>query len=158
VPIRSRGCEKTPQFAPSAVAGGDTPGVTIEPANDAGPIWPSGDEDFQRLDERVTSCPVGNVQRAVRCLSYREREPDRLQVRVAIRPSLEGVCDASADEDEETVRVRVYLCYPEGSLEPPDPEYMNCPVHIYLDKPLGDRKVVDALTGETLTVFVPNWE
>jgi hypothetical protein len=134
--------------------------MTMKSAGGRSPARSSENEDYRRVGERATSCPAGNAQRAVRCLSYREREPLRLQVRVAIRPSIEGVCDAFAeeDEDERTVRVRVFLCHPKGEAEGPDREYLDCPVHVYLDKPLGGRKVIDALTGKPLSVFVPDWE
>ena len=34
---------------------------------------------------------------------------------------------------------------------------VNCPVHVYLDRPLEGRQVVDVETGAALPLFVPSW-
>ena len=75
--------------------------------------WPAewaDDEHAAWLDKWAPKCPIGNPQRAFACLAYREREPGRLQLRVAVLPGTEGVCDVIVHEDEDTVYVRVILC------------------------------------------------
>jgi hypothetical protein len=68
----------------------------------------------------------------------------------------EGICDVIVVEDEETVTVRVLVCYEdEGSA--PRGDRVDCPVGVGLDRPLGGRTVVDCDTGEPLPLFVPPW-
>jgi hypothetical protein len=69
-----------------------------------------------------------------------EREPGRLQLRAALRGH-EGVCSVLYEEDEEAVTVLILVC---GEDEPSG-DWVNCPVHIYLDTPLGDRTVRDVV-------------
>ena len=80
-------------------------------------------------------CPIGNPQRPAMLVGYREREPGRLQLRAVMRGSTEGVCDAIVEEDENGVRVRVLLCWESGDAHWQDRDYVNCPVHVYLDTP-----------------------
>ena len=61
------------------------------------------------------------------------------------------------DEHEETVHVRVLMCYPPDAWCEKDDDWLNCPVHVYLDGPLNDRAVIDIDTGEALPLFVPGW-
>ena len=35
---------------------------------------------------------------------------------------------------------------------------MDCPVHAYLDQPLGDREVIDVDTQKPLPLYAPRWE
>ena len=103
----------------------------------------------------MSPCPIGLPQRQVLCLAYREREPGRLQLRVEMSLD-EGICDAIAEECDDRVFVRVMMCYdPNEPRE--DDTLMNCPVHVYLEQPLGDRKVIDAATGDELPLHVPTW-
>lgn len=37
------------------------------------------------------------------------------------------------------------------------PGYMDCPVRVWLDQPLGDRAVIDLDTDEELPLFVPEY-
>jgi len=115
------------------------------------------DDEHARWLERWTSpCPDGRPQRVATCLGYREREAGRVQLRVALRGS-EGVCDAIVEEDEENVVVRLLVCCDENSFEEDeDHEYVNCPIHVYLQKPLGDRSVIDVETDRPVPLFVPN--
>jgi hypothetical protein len=63
------------------------------------------DDDHARWRDRWTSpCPEGQPQRVGICLGHREREPGRLQLRVALCGG-EGVCDVIIEEDEDTVRL-----------------------------------------------------
>ena len=125
--------------------------------------WPSADYDdddehARWLDRWTSPCPDGHPQRVAACLGYREREPGRLQLRVALGGCDNGVCDVIVEEDEDAVRVRLLVCYDEDRLEDgEDREYTNCPVHVYLDKPLAGRTVIDVETDEPVPLFVPSW-
>jgi hypothetical protein len=61
------------------------------------------------------------------------------------------------EEDEETVHVRVLLCWPDSADHWNDREYWNCGVHAYLDKPLNGRKVIWVDGEVELPLFVPDW-
>jgi hypothetical protein len=116
------------------------------------------DEHAKWLERWTSACPDGRPQRVARCLGYREREPRRLQLRVALGGSDGGVCDVIVEEHEETVRVRLLVCYDEADFIPyKDREYMNCPVHVYLEQPLGERTVVDVETDQPVPLFVSEW-
>lgn len=101
-------------------------------------------------------CPLGNPQRVAQCLAFREREPGRLQLRVAVMPGSEGICDAIVDETAHAVYVRVILCYHENKPSR-DEDSLNCPVHVYLEQPLNGRTVIDVDTEQALPLFVPSW-
>jgi hypothetical protein len=60
-------------------------------------------------------------------------------------------------EDEDAVEVRVILCYEEPDDEPVDNEFTDCPVHVYLEKPLNGRRVVEVQSAQDLPLFVPRW-
>lgn len=107
-------------------------------------------------DDEETSCPDGDPQRPGICLGYREREPGRLQLRVALGGEDKGVCKADVEEDDEAIRVRLFICY--DRFGDHDREYLNCPVHVYLDEPLGDRRVIDLVTGRELPLCGPRFE
>jgi hypothetical protein len=123
--------------------------------------WPAvwaDDEHAAWLDKWAPKCPIGNPQRVRECQAYREREPGRLQLRVAVLPATEGVCDVIVEEDEDTVRVRVLLCYEDHDDREEEREYWNCPVHAYLESPLNGRTVIDVQTDRALPLFVPSWK
>lgn len=104
------------------------------------------------LDQWAPACPIGNPQRACTCVGYRERDPGRLQLRVIVHPRTEGACKAIVEENDDEIRVRVLVCYQEVD----EDEYMNCPIHVYLEKPLNARAVIDVDSGEVLPLFVPS--
>jgi hypothetical protein len=110
------------------------------------------------LEKWAPECPIGNPQRLRRCVGYREREPGRLQLRVPLGGA-EGVCDVIVAEDEESVTVRVLICYEDDDGEDAgvNAEYVSCPVHVYLAQPLEGRAVVDLDSGEALPLFIPSW-
>ena len=121
--------------------------------------WPAewaDDEHAAWLDKWAPKCPIGNPQRACACLAYREREPGRLQLRVAVLPGTEGVCDVIVHEDEDTVYVWVILCYEETDQDDEERECWDCPVHAYLDQPLNGRTVIDVQTDQALPLFLPS--
>jgi hypothetical protein len=80
------------------------------------------------------------------CLGFREREPGRLQLRVGLFDG-EGVCDVELQETDELVAVELFVCG-----DATDRTHIcDCPVHVYLDKPLDERPVIDLTTGRTVT-------
>jgi hypothetical protein len=113
------------------------------------------DEHAAWMQKWAPRCPLGNPSFPRKIIACREREPGRLQLRVALSVE-EGICEVVVEEDEKTVRVRALICYDED--DPPGRrEFVNCPVHVYLDRPLKDREVVDVQTGAVLPLFVPSW-
>jgi hypothetical protein len=54
------------------------------------------------------------------------------------------------------VYVRVILCYDEAT-QGPNVDYTDCPTHVYLEQPLGERAVIDAFTGGQVPPFAPDW-
>jgi hypothetical protein len=67
-----------------------------------------------------------------------------------------GICQAIVEEDEATVRVRLLVCMDLD--RDADREYMNCPVHVYLDQPLGEGRVIDVETELEAPLFVSTWD
>ena len=127
------------------------------------PPFDAEDWSAERWDEEDyaawtrSTCPAGRPQRAERCLGHRELVPHGLQLRVLLSGD-EGVCDVSVEEDEDAVRVRVHVCYSvPRSKDGVDRAHRNCPVHLYLNEPLGDRTVIDLETGRAVPLFVPYW-
>lgn len=128
--------------------------------------WPGDDppEEFdweahaEWCDTWAPRCPLRNPQRPATLTGYREREPGRLQLRAVLRARTEGVCDVIVEEDEETVRVRVVLCWENWDDHLGDRDYLDCPVHVYLDKPLGGRTVIWVDNEQPLPLYEPQWE
>jgi hypothetical protein len=83
---------------------------------------------------------VPHEQRWRACEGHMEREPERLQLRVALR-GRESVCSVLFEEDEESVTVLILVCGEDS----PEAEWVDCPVHIYLERPLGERTVRDVV-------------
>jgi hypothetical protein len=75
-----------------------------------------------------------------------EREPGRLQLRLVIARD-EHVDDIVVDEEEGCVIAFASVCGPTTGAHS---EQMECPFHVYLERPLGERAVVDALSGRRL--------
>lgn len=96
------------------------------------------------MSERTTDEPaegwIPHEQRWRTCDGHMEREPGRLQLRVALRGH-EGVCSVLFEEDATAVEVLILVC---GEDDPKD-RWTDCPVHVYLDQPLGDRAVLDVV-------------
>ncbi len=122
-----------------------------------GPVDRDEDEHARWLYRWTRPCPDRRPQLPRVCLGHREREPGRLQLRVALCRA-EGVCNVIVEEDDDTVRVRLIICCDEDLFEDDrEREYMDCPVHVYLDKPLGGRTVIDVQTDQPVPLFVPDW-
>lgn len=92
-------------------------------------------------------------QRWGACQGYMEREPGRLQLRVALRRR-EGVCSVLVEEDHESVAVLILVC---GDVKAPG-AYTDCPVHVYLDERLADRVVLDVVQGRRPVPYVNVYE
>ncbi len=74
-----------------------------------------------------------------------EREEGRLQLRYVLAIG-EGVCDVEVEETDEAVTVFGFICSGEEE-EPVDiSQLCECPVHVYLERPLG-AGVVDGHLG-----------
>ena len=103
-------------------------------------------------------CPDGKPQRPRRALGFRERNVCELELRVALGGDEGGVCQVVVEEHEEEVYVRVLIHYQDSDDEtiPRIREYTDCPVRAWLDRPLGDRAVVDVDTDEELPLFIPS--
>ena len=77
------------------------------------------------------------------CVGHCEREPGRLQLRFVIDVD-EHMHDIVVVEDDDTVVVSAVVCSPTTGVWR---EQFEGPFHVYLDEPLGERRVIDALTG-----------
>ena len=75
-----------------------------------------------------------------------EREPGRLQLRLVLARD-EHVDDIVVDEEDDRIVAFAAVCSPTIGA---DPEQMEGPFHVYLEEPLGERKVIDALSGREL--------
>ena len=105
-------------------------------------------------------CPVGNPRRVRRALGFRERSVGELELRVPLGAD-EGVCQVIVDERDDEVYVRVAVCYEDdeddGDARPRRPEYMDCPARVWLDRPLGDRAVIEVDDDRELPLYVPEY-
>ena len=79
-------------------------------------------------------------------VAHCEREPGRLQLRLVLARD-EHVDDIVVDEEDDRVIAFASVCSPTTGAHP---EQMEGPFHVYLERPLGDREVVDALSGRKL--------
>lgn len=80
------------------------------------------------------------------CDGYMEREPGRLQLRYATTRS-QHLDDVLVEETDLVVVVYATVCTPTYNGEP---EVTEGPVHVYLAAPLGDRLVIDGVTGRAV--------
>ena len=109
-------------------------------------------------------CPVGNPQRLRRALGFRERHVAELELRVPLGlTEPEGACQVIVDERDDEVYGRVMACYEdeedetEDDVRPRRREYVDCPVRVWLDRPLGERALIDADDDEELPLYVPEY-
>jgi hypothetical protein len=69
------------------------------------------------------------------------------------------------DERDDEVYVRVLVCYEdeeaedeeEDDVRPRHREYMDCPVRVWLDRPLGKRALIDVDDDEELPLYLPEY-
>jgi hypothetical protein len=115
---------------------------------------------YDQLDdaEGPRPCPDGDPQRECELIGFRLKAPDLLQLRLALRPDDNGICEVLLDEQPDCVRVRAFACinlrsrrrrFDGGSTE------MDCPLRVWLSEPLADRPVLDQASGEELWLMLP---
>jgi len=95
-----------------------------------------------RLGPGVDVDVCGRLPRRLRprrCVGYMEREAGRLQLRYVVVGD-EHLDDIVVAEDDRTVAVFGTICQP---VIQPVGDAVECPYHVYLDRPLGDRSVID---------------
>jgi hypothetical protein len=159
VPVQQRASNKTRHLRQFHATDGHThPMQSDQTDNDGLPEEWNEDAHAEWCATWAPRCPLGNPQRPATLTGYREREPGRLQLRVVLRARTEGVCDAIVEEDEETIRVRVLLCWEDSSEHFADRDYLDCPVHVYLDRPLTGRAVICVDDEQPLPLYEPQWE
>jgi hypothetical protein len=103
--------------------------------------------------------PDGSPQRLAHPLGFRERNVGELELRVALGAPDHGACQVIVDEQDDEVYVRVLVCYDEADDDRRSRtrEYTDCPVRVWLEKPLGQRAVIDVDSDEELPLFTPSW-
>ena len=128
--------------------------------------WANGDADPvvgrepDALGDRGVgwpACPDGKPQQLRHPLGFRERNRGELELRVALGGHDGGVCQVVVDEhdDEVHVRVLVHRQTERERSQPTSREYCDCPVRVWLERPLGDRAVIDADTDDELLLYIP---
>ena len=103
-------------------------------------------------------CPAGNSQRLRRALGFWERNLCELELRLPLARG-EGACEVIVDERDEEVHVRVLVCYRDDADDeedfPSPRDYTDCPVRTWLERPLGQRAVIDVDGDEELPLYTP---
>jgi hypothetical protein len=103
-------------------------------------------------------CPDGNPQRVRRAIAFRERNVCELELRVPLAFDENGACQVIFEESDDTVLVRVLVCFdPEREVFPRPQEFVDCPVRVWLDRPLATRTVVDVGSNEALPLHSPRY-
>jgi hypothetical protein len=102
------------------------------------------DEHWENMPPPLDPTPRRLAPRSF--VAHREREPGRLQLRLVLARD-EHVDDIVVEEEEDCVIAFASVCGPTTGAHP---EQMDGPVHVYLERPLGQRKVIDALSGREL--------
>jgi hypothetical protein len=103
----------------------------------------------RRLGSDVTVEVLGDLPRRLEprpCVGYMEREPRRLQLRFALRGD-QHVDEVVVAEDETTVVVFATVC---TSVRGEPRAWCEGPVHVYLESALGDRTVIDGVSGDAV--------
>lgn len=104
-------------------------------------------------------CPDGSPQRLCHPLGFRERSVGELELRVSLGGDDGGVCHVSVDEREDEVYVRVVVCKSEEDKKAPRRHtgFTDWPVRVWLERPLGERLVIDVDSEEELPLFIPEY-
>jgi hypothetical protein len=110
-----------------------------------------------RIVGRNTTCPDGQRQRLAHPLGFRERNVGELELRVLLGPGEDRVCQVIVEErgDEVYVRVLVHCRDEDDAAACRSRDYMDCPVRVELDEPLGERAVIDFDRDEELPLYTP---
>jgi hypothetical protein len=77
------------------------------------------------------------------CAACCEREPGRLQLRLVVDVN-ELMHDIVVEENDDSVVVEATVCGPVAGLRN---DLVGAPFHVYLERPLRGRRVIDALSG-----------
>lgn len=114
------------------------------------------DEDAHRewCEKWAPPCPDGNPRRLRRARGFRERNLGELELRVVLGGDGVGVCQVIVEEHDDEVYVRVLIHYDEYG-GPASLDYTDCPVRVWLDRPLGERAVIDVDSDEELPLYTP---
>jgi hypothetical protein len=102
------------------------------------------DEDWEDMAPMLDPTPRRLAPRS--CVAYCEREPGRLQVRLVVDRD-EHIDDIVVIEDDDSVVVCASICSPTTGVRR---DQIDAPFNVYLDEPLGERKVIDALSGRAV--------
>lgn len=98
----------------------------------------------------VTVCGTRPRERRPRgCTGHMEREAGRLQLRYELQRD-EHLDEIVVAEDDERVVVFGTVCTP---IDLPSGDTVEHPYHVYLDEPLGDRDVFDAVADASVPYF-----
>ncbi len=89
---------------------------------------------------------AGHDRLPLRCDGQMEREPGRLQLRYALYPD-ELMYEIEVEESDNAVVVSATVCSPPAG---DYSELWEIPFHVYLDRPLGGRVVIDANSGRAV--------
>lgn len=107
----------------------------------------------ERFGKDVQVAVCGHVPREVlprRCDGQMEREPGRLQLRYAMQDE-EHLHEIVVAETDDQVIVFGTICAP---VDLPAPGHLvESPYHVYLDQPLGERVVIDAVSERPIPYF-----
>jgi hypothetical protein len=128
---------------------------------DGNPIVEWDSEAHERwLEKWAPPCPWGNLQMVRHALGFRERNLCELELRVPPGGDDGGVCTVVVDEFDDEVHVRVVICRdPDDEEAAARPrEYSDWPVRVWLDRPLGERAVIDLDTDEELPLYKPLYD
>jgi hypothetical protein len=87
--------------------------------------------------------------RARRCVGYMEREPGRLQLRFVLAGD-EHVDEIVVAEDDDAVVVLATVC---TSVAGEQGDECEGPWHVYLERPLGKRVVIDGSVGRAVPYY-----
>ena len=116
------------------------------------PDW----DEREEWDNAWHACPDANPQRVRHALGFWERSVRELELRVPLGGNDGGVCSVVVDEGDDEVHVRVLVCFhDDGQPEPTLRECTDWPVRVWLERPLGDRAVIDIDSDQELPLFTP---
>ena len=106
----------------------------------------------EELGQRVEVDVAGRLpreHRLLRCVGHMEREPGRLQLRFVLRGDQHVDDIVVAEDDGSVVVLATVCCSVAGSCGDP----CEVPFHVYLDRPLGTRVVIDGHWDEPVPHF-----
>jgi hypothetical protein len=114
------------------------------------------EEHAQRCPDWAPDCPDRRSWQVRRALGFWERNLSELELRIALGGNDDGVCQVVVDEQEHEVYVRVLVhCENDSPRRSRDHDYLDCPVRVWLERPLGKRAVIDVDSDEELHLFTP---